>query len=142
MRGSGEPERLGLPWGSAAIGTSGRHSDEPEAYTIRVIVRLLCPSRLCTWNKFIPLRTDSVANVLREGIMANAGIALFLIGLGILIVYGVYSILWAIYSEGDVPLILKVVTPVIVGGVTLLLIGVIRDRLRDRGREKFEEVES
>ena len=74
--------------------------------------------------------------------MANAGIALFLIGLGILIVYGVYSILRAIYSESDVPLILKVVTPVIVGGVTLLLIGVIRDRLRDRGREKFEEVES
>ena len=74
--------------------------------------------------------------------MANAGIALFLIGLGILIVYGGYSILWAIYSESDVPLILKEVTPVIVGGVTLLLIGVIRDRLRDRGREKFEEVES
>ena len=74
--------------------------------------------------------------------MANTGIALFLIGLGILIVYGVYSILWAMYSESDVPLILKVVTPVIVGGVTLLLIGVIRDRLRDRGREKFEEVES
>ena len=74
--------------------------------------------------------------------MANAGIALFLIGLGILIVYGVFSILCAIYSESDVPLILKVVTPVIVGGVTLLLIGVIRDRLRDRGREKFEEVES
>ena len=74
--------------------------------------------------------------------MANAGIALFLIGLGILIVYGVYSILWAIYRESDVPLILKVVTPVIVGGVTLLLIAVIRDRLRDRGREKFEEVES
>ena len=93
-------------------------------------------------NRFIPLRTDSVANVLRERIMANAGIALFLTGLGILIVYGVYSILWAIYSESDVPLILKVVTPVIVGGVTLLLIGVIRDRLRDRGREKFEEVES
>ena len=74
--------------------------------------------------------------------MANAGIALFLIGLGILIGYGVYSTLWAIYRESDVPLILKVVTPVIVGGVTLLLIGVIRDRLHDRGREKFEEVES
>ena len=73
--------------------------------------------------------------------MVKVGLASLVIGLGVLIVYGASSMLWAVYSESDVPLVLKVVTPVIVVGLILLLIGVIRDRLRDRGREKFEEVE-
>ena len=74
--------------------------------------------------------------------MANAGIALFLFGIFVMIVYGVYVALWAIYTESDVPLVLKVVTPVIVGGVILLLVAAIRDRLRDKAREKFEEMDS
>jgi len=73
--------------------------------------------------------------------MTKAGIVLFLTGVGALIVYGVYSMLCALYRESEVPLILKIVSSVAIGGATLLLIGVILDRLRDRAREKFEEVE-
>ena len=74
--------------------------------------------------------------------MANAGIALFLVGIFVMIVYGVYVALWDIYSQSDLPLVFKVVTPVIVGGVILLLVAAIRDRLRDKAREKFEEMDS
>ena len=74
--------------------------------------------------------------------MAKVGMGLFLIGLGILVIYVAYTILWALYSESDVSWVLKIVTPVIFVGLTLLLIGVIRDRLRDRSREQFEEVDS
>ena len=74
--------------------------------------------------------------------MAKVGIGVFLIGLGILVIYGAYSIVSAIYAESDVSLVVKIVTPLIFGGLILLLIGVIRDRLRDRGREEFEEVNS
>ena len=74
--------------------------------------------------------------------MANAGIALFLVGIFVMIVYGVYVALWDIYTQSDLPLVFKVVTPVIVGGVILLLVAAIRDRLRDKAREKFEEMDS
>ena len=74
--------------------------------------------------------------------MANAGTALFLVGIFVMIVYGVYVALWDIYTQSDLPLVFKVVTPVIVGGVILLLVAAIRDRLRDKAREKFEEMDS
>ena len=73
--------------------------------------------------------------------MIKAGIALFLTGLGILIAYGMYSMAWVIYTENGVPLVLKVAYPVIVAGLILLLMAVIRDRLRAKGRDKFKEVE-
>ena len=72
--------------------------------------------------------------------MAKVGIALFLTGLGILIAYGVYSMALAIYTENDVPLVLKVAYPVITGGLILLLSAVIRDRINARRRENFNEV--
>ena len=73
--------------------------------------------------------------------MAKAGIALVLVGIGVLIVYWAYFVLMAIYSENNVPLILKIAIPVTIAGMILLLGSVIRDRLRDRKKEKFKEVE-
>ena len=72
--------------------------------------------------------------------MAKVGIALFLTGLGILIAYGVYSMALVIYTGNDVPLVLKVAYPVITGGPILLLSAVIRDRIKARRRENFNEV--
>ncbi len=73
--------------------------------------------------------------------MAKAGLALLLIGIGVLILYWAYFVLLAIFSENDVPLVLKLAIPVTIIGMILLLVSVIRDRLRERKEEKFKEVE-
>lgn len=73
--------------------------------------------------------------------MAKAGLALLLIGIGVLILYWAYFVLLAIFSENDVPLVLKLAVPVTIIGMILLLVSVIRDRLRERKEEKFKEVE-
>ena len=73
--------------------------------------------------------------------MTKIGITLLLAGLGGMVIYGVYSWLWLIYSESGIPLILKIVTPLIIIGGGLILIAVIRDRLRDKKQENLKEVE-
>ena len=54
--------------------------------------------------------------------------------------YGMYSLLVVIYSTEDIPLIIKLAVPVLIGGLMVLIVSVVRDRLRDRRNEKFREV--
>ena len=72
--------------------------------------------------------------------MTRIGIVLILIGFVALLGYGVYSLLVAIYSTEDIPLIIKLAVPILIGGLTVLIVSVVRDRLRDRRNEKFKEV--
>ena len=73
--------------------------------------------------------------------MVRAGAILVLLGVGALVAYGVYVLLLVLYTGPDVPLVLKLDTPVASLGLILLLVAVMRDRLRVRGREYFEEGE-
>lgn len=72
--------------------------------------------------------------------MARIGIVLILVGFLTLLGYGMYSLLVAIYSTEDIPLIIKLAVPVLIGGLMVLILSVVRDRLRDRRNEKFREV--
>ena len=72
--------------------------------------------------------------------MARIGIVLILIGFLTLLGYGMYSLLVVIYSTEDIPLIIKLAVPVLIGGLMVLIVSVGRDRLRDRRNEKFREV--
>ena len=72
--------------------------------------------------------------------MARIGIVLILIGFLTLLGYGMYSLLVVIYSTEDIPLIIKLAVPVLIGGLMVLIVSVVRDRLRDRRNEKFREV--
>ena len=72
--------------------------------------------------------------------MTRIGIVLILIGFVALLGYAVYSLLVAIYSTEDIPLIIKLAVPILIGGLTVLIVSVVRDRLRDRRNEKFKEV--
>ena len=72
--------------------------------------------------------------------MARIGIVLILVGFLTLLGYGMYSLLVAIYSTEDIPLIIKLAVPVLIGGLMVLIVSVVRDRLRDRRNEKFREV--
>ena len=72
--------------------------------------------------------------------MARIGIVLILVGFLTLLGYGMYSLLVAIYSTEDIPLIIKLTVPILVGGLMVLIVSVVRDRLRDRRNEKFREV--
>ena len=72
--------------------------------------------------------------------MARIGIVLILIGFLTLLGYGMYSLLVVIYSTEDIPFIIKLGVPVIIGGLMVLIVSIVRDRLRDRRNEKFREV--
>ena len=72
--------------------------------------------------------------------MARIGIVLILVGFLTLLGYGMYSLVVAIYSTEDIPLIIKLAVPVLIGGLMVLIVSVGRDRLRDRRNEKFMEV--
>ena len=71
--------------------------------------------------------------------MARIGIVLILVGFLTLLGYGMYSLVVAIYSTEDIPLIIKLAVPVLIGGLMVLIVSVVRDRLRDRRNEKFRE---
>ena len=72
--------------------------------------------------------------------MARIGIVLILVGFLTLLGYGMYSLVVAIYSTEDIPLIIRLAVPIIIGGLMVLIVSVVRDRLRDRSNEKFREV--
>ena len=72
--------------------------------------------------------------------MARIGIVLILVGFLTLLGYGMYSLLVVIYSTEDIPLIIKLAVPVLIGGLMVLIVSVGRDRIRDRRNEKFREV--
>ena len=65
---------------------------------------------------------------------------LILVGFLTLLGYGMYSLVVAIYSTEDIPLIIKLAVPVLIGGLMVLIVSVGRDRLRDRRNERFREV--
>ena len=70
----------------------------------------------------------------------SIGIVLILVGFLTLLGYGMYSLVVAIYSTEDIPLIIKLAVPVLIGGLMVLIVSVGRDRIRDRRNEKFREV--
>ena len=72
--------------------------------------------------------------------MARIGIVLILVGFLTLLGYGMYSLVVAIYSTEDIPFIIKLAVPVLIGGLMVLIVSIVRDRLRDRRNEKFREV--
>ena len=73
--------------------------------------------------------------------MAKIGVVSLALGLGLLIGYGLYALTLLIYTDEDMPLIIKFVLPVILSGLCLMTISVVRDRFRDKDRDKFKEVE-
>lgn len=73
--------------------------------------------------------------------MAKIGIVAILLGLVFLVGYGLYILLHTIYTYEDVPLIIKIVLPVILSGLCLMTLSVLRDRFREKDRDKFKEVE-
>lgn len=62
------------------------------------------------------------------------------LGGGALTGYGAYHVFQALYVETDVPVVLKVATPIALVGCILLLAAVVRDRVRARREERFEGV--
>ena len=72
--------------------------------------------------------------------MNKAGIVVLLAGIVGLIAYGVYGLVVAMYGESGVPIVIKIAVPAVVVGLALVLIGTIRDRIRDRRGEDFKEV--
>ena len=75
------------------------------------------------------------------GVLAKIGVVALLLGMALLIGYGLYILLHTIYTYEDVPLIIKIVLPVILGGLCLMTLSVLRDRFRQKDRDKFKEVE-
>ena len=74
--------------------------------------------------------------------MVKAGATLVTVGGGALVGYVLYFIFRTLYTARDVPIIFKVATPIVLVGLVLLVIAAIRDKLKARGREHFEEVEN
>ena len=68
------------------------------------------------------------------GIVTTVG-ALALVG------YGVYDFSRDFFGSHDVALVVKVAVPAVALGLLILLGVVLMDRLRDRKRERFEEVD-
>ncbi len=74
--------------------------------------------------------------------MVRAGTVLLLVGAGGLLGYGVYALVLVIYTEPDVPLVVKIASPIALIGVVLLVAAVARERLRVRKSERLQEVEN
>jgi hypothetical protein len=71
--------------------------------------------------------------------MVKVGTFLILASVLALLGYGAYSVFRLLLAEG-VALIVWLAVPTALGGVALLVLAVVRDRLRERRREHFEEV--
>ena len=71
----------------------------------------------------------------------KAGATLFVIGISVLSAYWFYGIFSALYTEKDIPILIRVAVPVIILGLLLLITALGWDRLRAHKRENFEEVE-
>ena len=73
--------------------------------------------------------------------MVKGGAVLLVLGGGALAGYALYHLFRVVYTARDVPLIVQVATPVALVGLVLLVVAVVRDRVRARRREHFEEME-
>jgi hypothetical protein len=62
-------------------------------------------------------------------------------GLAVLVGYGVYETLRAIFTESDVPVLIQVAVPVCVAGAVILLGATLIQRMKRRKQDGLEEVE-
>jgi hypothetical protein len=74
--------------------------------------------------------------------LVKAGAVLLTIGIAALIGYGLYQLLRVVFSDPEIPLLVQVAVVASLIGLTLLSIAVVRDRLRARRRERFEEMDN
>ena len=72
--------------------------------------------------------------------MTKTGAILLLVGGGGVVAYVFYLVFQGLYTSPDVHLVFKIGLPVALVGVALLLASVVRDRLKAKGEERFEEV--
>ena len=69
------------------------------------------------------------------------GVWLFLAGLAVLVGYGAYETLRAIFTESDVPVLIQVAVPLCVAGAVILLGATVIQRIKRNKHEGLEEVE-
>ena len=72
--------------------------------------------------------------------MVKTGAILLVLGAGALVGYGLYTMLCLLYTSKDAPLVIQIAVPVALLGLTLIVATVIRDRVKTRSIENFEEV--
>ena len=72
--------------------------------------------------------------------MYKVGVAVLLIGVAILCSYWIIAVISSVIFEDEVPILIKIALPAVFVGSALLLITTIRDRIRDKKKENFEEV--
>ena len=80
---------------------------------------------------------SSVYNRLERGI----GWILFSIGAIILLFFGGYKLVEGLIQAPDVPLLFKIAILSVLGGLVVLLVSLVRERLFVRKRERYKEVE-
>ena len=78
-----------------------------------------------------------------RGTKTVIGIGMWLVvaGLAVLVGYGVYETLRAIFTESDVPVLIQVAVPVCVAGAVILLGATLIQRMKRRKQDGLEEVE-
>jgi hypothetical protein len=71
------------------------------------------------------------------------GIGMWLVvaGMAALVGYGVYEMLWGIFNEPDVPVLIQAAIPVCVAGAVVLLGAAFMRMMKRRKHEGLEEVE-
>jgi len=72
--------------------------------------------------------------------MYKVGVAVLLIGVAILSSYWIIAVISSVIFEDEVPILIKIALPAVFVGSALLFITTIRDRIRDKKKENFEEV--
>lgn len=78
-----------------------------------------------------------------RGSKLAVGIGMWLVvaGMAALVGYGVYEMLWSIFNEPDVPVLIQAAIPVCVAGAVILLGATLIQRIRRRSEDGLEEVE-
>ncbi len=78
-----------------------------------------------------------------RGSKLAVGIGMWLVvaGMAALVGYGVYEMLWSIFNEPDVPVLIQAAIPVCVAGAVTLLGATLIQRIKRRSEDCLEEVE-
>ncbi len=66
--------------------------------------------------------------------MKFIGVVLSTVAITVLVVYSIYFTLADFFNNATVPMIIKVVFPVVIAGMALLLIAAIREKMSGRSR--------
>ena len=72
--------------------------------------------------------------------MQRLGMILLVIGASVLIAYGAYEIVKALFTE-EIHLVVSIAVVVIAAGLLLLVVGIGYERWRAHGKEDLDEVE-